>query len=67
MNPRLPDPLAPQQLSHAVALAADFYLGEAMVRRDREAVLIRPDGALDEAAFRAQLKLRNDRKMELLE
>lgn len=41
MNPRLPDPLAPQTLSHAVALAADFYLGETMVQRDREAVFAR--------------------------
>lgn len=38
MNPRLPDPLVPQPLSHAVALAAEFYAGEAMVRRDRDAV-----------------------------
>ncbi len=33
----------------------------------RSAVFIRPDGSLDEAPFRAQLGLRNDRKMELLE
>ena len=41
MNPRLPDPLAPQTLSHAVALPAEFYLGEAMVQRDLEAVFAR--------------------------
>lgn len=41
MNPQLPDPLAPQTLSHAVALAAPFYQGEAMVQRDREAVFAR--------------------------
>lgn len=33
----------------------------------RSAVFIRPDGSLDEPPFRAQLRLRNDRKMELLE
>lgn len=38
MNPRLPDPLAPQTLEHALALPAAFYLGEAMAARDRTAV-----------------------------
>src|SRR5688572_5726641 len=41
MNPRLPDPLAPQSLSHARSLPAGFYLGAASAERDRDAVFAR--------------------------
>ena len=41
MNPKLPDTLAPQPLSHARSLDAAFYVGEGMVARDREAVFAR--------------------------
>src|SRR5687768_7485257 len=41
MNPRLPDPLAPQELSHATSLPAEFYRGGDMLERDRTAVFAR--------------------------
>ncbi len=41
MNPKLPDRLAPQTLSHALSLDAAFYVGDDMVKRDREAVFAR--------------------------
>ena len=41
MNPRLPDPLASQTLSHATSLPAEFYLGAEMAERDRSAVFAR--------------------------
>src|SRR6478752_5460176 len=55
MNPSFPASLAPQALSHATSLPAEFYRGDDMLERDRVAVFARSwqlvghEGALADA------------------